>query len=456
VPHLLKQEINALARLSGPITMTFLLQIAAGVLDTIMSGHYSAKDLAGVSIGSNILLPMLLASVGLAMGLVPIVAQANGAKHYKQVFRAVYQAFWIAVISSAVICVVLINIESFLFLFDINKQIRRVTSGYLQAICFGIPALLVYSVLRSYTEGLSLTRPALLAGIISLIANAALNYILIYGKLGFPALGGVGCGWATAVAYWISCIFMVCYIIFSRSFSAGYLFGHFFSPNWIQIQEQIKLGLPISIKFLIQAGAFTLITLSLSRYGATVVAAHHITANIAVLASAFWAGITQALTIRVGHFLGLNRPSAARLSACIGVCLGAIYGVVGAIGLFYLATPVAALYTSDIAIRSLTVELLSIGALYLMVASIHDVSAGALRGYKDTKVPLLLVIFSLWVISLPLGYSLGMTNVIVQAWGAKGFWAGLLVGMSIAALLMINRLRRVSNRVVHSMPYNIF
>ncbi len=443
-----KQEVSVLATLGGPIVVTQLLQMATLVLDTMMSGQSSALDLAGVSIGGSIWMPVFLFALGVIFALTPIVAHFNGAGDFDKIAPAVHQAFWIALVAGVITWAMLFNIAPLLGLLNINREIMPVTVGYLQAISFGMPAMLGYNVLRCYADGLSLTKPAMLTSIIGLAVNAPLNYVLIYGKCGLPALGGVGCGWASAIALWISFIFMAGYVSLTRHFRHAWLFDRCYGPNWHQIKEQLKLGLPTGFMYLIEASMFSVIALFLAEFGKVVVAAHQIALNVASVVFMVPLSVGLAITIRVGFLLGAGEAVGARFSAYSGISLTLLYGTVAGLALWFFATPVVTLYTAEAAVRDLAVQLITLAALFQLADSIQVTCAGALRGYKDTKIPMLVMIVAFWMFSFPLGYTLGMTNWLGRTWEAKGFWLGLLVGLMLAAAMLSYRLYKLSQRSI--------
>lgn len=443
-----RQEVRVLAVIGGPIVVSQLMQMATIVLDTVMSGRASALDLAGVSVGASLWVPLFLLSLGIVISLTPIIAQAHGARHYEKLAPAVYQAFYIAAITGALAFFTLRNMQPVMALIGVNEDIQSVAIGYLKAFSWGMPAILSYNVLRAYADGLSLTKPAMLASIIGLSVNAPLNYIFIYGKFGLPAMGGVGCGWASAIALWVSFLFMVVYVVRAKEFQSIKLFQHFHAPDWKQIKEQLSLGLPMGFMYLVESSMFSVIALFLSIYGADVVASHQIALNIASLVFMVPLSIGFALTIRVGFLIGARQPLAARFGAYTGLSLTLCYGITGGIMLWTFAEPIVALYTKESEVLLLAAELLAYAAVFQLADSIQVASVGVLRGYKDIKIPMFVMILAFWVLSIPLGYSLGMTHWFGEPWQAKGFWVGIVVGLVVAAVLLSIRVYTISSQYI--------
>ena len=204
-----RHEARALLSLGLPMMATQFCIMAMGFIDTAMAGHYDAVDLAGVAMGGNVLWPVFMLMTGLSMALTPIVAQLRGAGRVGESGAVARQGMWIALIASVLTVVIVVEAEPLYRWAGVDQQVTRVAMGYLRAVAWGVPASMVYVALRHVAEGLGHTRPPMLIAVAALPVNAALNYVLIFGKLGFPELGGVGCGWATAAVFWTEPLLML-------------------------------------------------------------------------------------------------------------------------------------------------------------------------------------------------------------------------------------------------------
>lgn len=440
----LKKEAKVLAILGWPIVVTQLLQVATYALDTIMSGRASARDLAGVSVGTGLWIPVFLFSLGLLMALTPVVAQAKGSRQDHQIASAVYQAFWIAIGSGGLILLFFLNVDPLLNWINVDNEIRPVASGYLYAISFGMPAIVGFNLLRAYAEGLSTTRPAMVASIAGLVVNAPLNYILIYGYFGFPALGGIGCGWASTIALWVSFLTMIGYVISNKAFYGISLFRNVYAPDWLKIRELLKLGIPIGCSFLVESSLFAVVALLLSGYNSIVVASHQITLNVVSIVFTVPFSLGIALTIRVGFLLGSKQVVDARFTSYLGVGLAIIYGIVIGIILWFFTANIVSLYSRDTIVQSSAANLLAIAAIFQLVDAFQVTCIGALRGYKDTTLPLFVTVIGLWMLALPLGYCLAMTDRFGPPWYAKGFWVAMVAGIFFVATCLSRRLHILS------------
>ena len=439
-------ELKALITLGWPIVITQLLLMAAGVLDTVMAGRASAVDLAGVAIGASLMSPVLLLAVGLTAGLTPVVAQAFGAKKYNNVADAFFQTVWIALAASVVLSVVLYKIDMLIEWFAVDKLIRPITSGYLRAIFFAVPAIFGYSILRSYFDGLGNTRPAMLAGIANLLVNAPLNYIFIYGKLGFSPMGGVGCGWATAISVWVGFFVLLFY---------GFSKGHFRElrvlrtlpgPNRQAMVYMLKIGVPVGLLFVAESLMLSTISLLLGQGAPVKVAAHQIVITLYMLVMMVPLSIGMALTIRIGNLLGAGELQSAARSAGGGLTLACMYSVLAGLFLVFLGEPLIAAFSDDAKVRLLARGLLMLSAVVLLLDAVLVTSLGALRGFKDTAIPMLIVSGCFLGLCLPVGYLLSALQSAELLASVQGFWQGLAVGFMVAVLLVLWRLHNILKR----------
>ncbi|WP_415884076.1 MATE family efflux transporter [Neptuniibacter sp. QD72_48] len=419
-----------------------------GFVDTLMAGRYSATDLAAVALGSSIWLPIFIASQGILMATTPMVAHLVGANKENASSETLHQGVIIVAILSLLAIFALHNCDPVLAFMGVEEELAKLTTQYMAAISWGFPALLLYQLIRSYIEGFGKTQPAMKISILGLLCNIPLNYALIYGEFGFPELGGVGCGWATAIVMWIMFFSAFIYLAKSPTFVTIKPFSGWSLPEPSALKNFLKLGLPIGIALLIEVSMFSVIALLLADLGEVMIASHQITISFTGLIFMLPLSISLALTIRVGHQLGAQKPEAAKFSAVTGLIITLTLAIFSSSLMAIFATPIAELYTQEVQIIEIASTLIIIAALFQFSDAIQITCSGALRGYKDTVVPLMLVFIAYWLIGLPSGYILGKTELITEAMGPKGFWIGLLIGLTIGAILLITRLHWKSNQVL--------
>ncbi len=327
---LLKTEARLLLNLAAPILTAQLAQQALSFVDTVMAGRVSAVDLAGVAVGGSIWGPLFLFLYGVFLAITPMVAQLHGAGRTSETGPLARRGI-IVVLPFVMIAILVLWNAGYIFeRMQVDPHVALISSGYLKAIAWGVPAAALFFLLRNLSEGLGLAKPSMVIGLASIPVNVLGNYLFIYGKMGFPAMGGVGCGWASALSLWFMCGCMLLTIWRMRRYSMT----HFFCLTTKCVSEGavqlLRLGLPIGFSLLVEASIFALIALFLSPLGALVVAAHQITLNYSSLIFMIPMSISSAITIRVGHAIGRKRYDRARLVSKAGLGLNTSIAVVTA------------------------------------------------------------------------------------------------------------------------------
>ncbi|MCG6262525.1 MATE family efflux transporter [Vibrio vulnificus] len=438
--HRYKKEASSLIKLATPVLIASVAQTGMGFVDTVMAGGVSATDMAAVSVAASIWLPSILFGIGLLMALVPVVAQLNGAGNREQVPFEIQQGAVMALLISIPIIAVLFQTQSILGYMNVDAAMATKTIGYIHAVMFAVPAFLLFQTLRSLTDGLSLTKPAMVIGFIGLLLNIPLNWMFVYGKLGAPALGGVGCGVATAIVYWIMFLLLLLYVTTSQRLRQIQLFTTFHPPQLKAQVKLFKLGFPVAAALFFEVTLFAVVALLVAPLGSTVVAAHQVAINFSSLVFMLPMSIGAATSIRVGHMLGEKSTEGARIASHVGILVGLSTAVFTALLTVVLREQIALLYTDNRVVITLAMHLLIFAAIYQCTDAIQVIAAGALRGYKDMRAILNRTFIAYWLLGLPTGYVLGLTDWIVEPMGAQGFWVGFIVGLSSAAVMLGVRL----------------
>jgi len=415
-------------------------QMAMGVADTVMSGRASTEDLAAVAIGAGIWIPLFLLMAGILTAITPTVAQLNGEKNLPQIGHIIRQSLWIAISLGILGFILLQSISPLLALMQVQTVIRPIIIGYLNAVSWGVPGITFFLVLRYLNEGMANTVPIMLVGLIGLIINIFLNYLLIFGHWGFPALGGIGAGWATAITQWLMVIMLLFYVFQTPFFNPIQLFKNDLKPDLNELKQLIKLGIPIGISFFVEGSIFSVIALFIASLGTIIVAAHQIALSVSSLLFIVPLSISMGVTILVAQARGSNNHPELLQTIKTGYLVNISLAFFTASIILTNAYAIAHLYTENAQVIQLASQLMIFAALYQISDAIHLCSGGALRGLKDTAIPMLLSIISFWIIGFPLGYILGLTDLLNTTLGAMGFWIGLLTGLSISAILLSSRL----------------
>jgi len=443
-----RREASALLRLALPLILGQIATVAMNFVDTVMAGRLSAEALAAVALGGAIWASLLLFTIGTLMVVSPEVAQLVGAGVIGRVAHVVRQSGWIAAGLSAVAILVMTHVDPLFGLMHAQPEIVPIAAGYLRALAWGVPGLALYLMLRYLSEGMAHTRPVLYFGVVGLLVNVAANYVLIYGKLGFPALGAVGCGYATAIVFWVQGLGFAAYVAGSRYYAAVRPVLRFEAPDLRQLAELLRIGLPIGVSIFLESSLFSGVALLMASLGTEAVAGHQVALNFIAITFMVPLGIAMAITVRVGQAAGRGDIAAIRRSGWTGMGLALCAQVVTAVVLFSVPRRIASIYTSDSSVLDIAASLLVLAAVFQLSDGTQVSAAGALRGLKDTRVPMWITFIAYWGVGLPLGYTLGLRLGL----GPRGMWMGLIGGLTTAALLLASRFRRLTERLDASHP----
>lgn len=437
------QKIRQLLVILVPILVAQVTMFSMSFFDTVMSGQASTQDLAGVAIGSSIWVPISAGLGGICVAVTPIVAQLIGAKRKEDIAFKVIQGIYLALfISSLVIAAGAISLDAILDLMGLEDTVRRISHSYLLAIAFGIPALFLYQVLRSFIDALGKTRVTMLIALLSLPINVLLNYVLIFGKFGFPTLGGVGAGVASAITYWCLALIALTLILSQKSFRTYHVFGRFIRISIKEWKEQLKIGLPIGFAIFVETSIFAVVALLMSNFNTITIAAHQVAMNFSTLLYMVPLSISSALTILVGFEVGAGRHKDARQYSYLGMGMSVGMAGICAIILLLFSEQVATLYSQEVAVIQMAQRFLIYALFFQLSDAIAAPIQGALRGYKDVNVTFITAFISYWVIGLPAGYYMASYTSI----GAPGYWIGLILALAVSAVGLSARFLVVQRR----------
>ena len=443
-------EWRALLKLAVPIIIGQLANTAMGFVDTVMAGRVSPNDLAAVALGNSIWVPIFLLMSGILIATTAKVSYAFGRGAELEMGYLVRQALWLGFALGCGLGVLLWNAQPVMEMMGVDPILITPAMGYLQAVACGFPAVALYLVFRCYSDALGLTRPSMVVGILGLLLNIPLNYIFINGHFGVPAMGGVGCGWATGLVMVFMMLAMFVWIRWAPYYKSSQIFSRWQWPEWSAQKSLLALGIPIGISIFAEASLFSVIALLIGGLGANVVAGHQIALNFSGLVFMIPYSLAMATTVRVGQALGANRPRDARFSAGVAMATGLICACISASFMFIFRDYIARIYTLDASVLAVATSLIIYSAIFQFSDAIQVTAAGALRGYQDTRITMLITLFSYWGVGLPIGYMLGLTEQLGLAQGPAGLWQGLIVGLSCAALLLGLRLHKIARKQIYA------
>ena len=441
-------EVRTSAVLAAPLVCGHLSTGLIGFVDSVIAGHHGTATLASVAVGTALFWLPMMVPMGTLMSLPPSVSQLDGARRRSEIGALFRQALWLALMLGVVLFAFLSVAGFALAPMGIAAEIRPGTIAFLHGIRWGVPALTLYLAMRYLSDGLHWTLPTMLLGFGGLLVLLPLGFALTFGLAGLPALGAGGLGIASAVMMWAQAIAFALYLRRARRFADLGLFARFDPPRWPPIRGLLATGLPIGVTVAMEGSLFIVTALLIGRLGTVPVAAHQIAINVASLCFMIPLGLAEATTVRVGHALGRGSRDDMRRAAFAGYALALCTQACSALVLLFGRHQLVALYTHDAAVAALAASLLLYAAAFQFPDGIQVLSAGALRGLKDTRVPMFLAAFAYWGIGMPLGAGLGLgLGGFTTALGPRGMWIGLIAGLTVAATLLGWRFLRSSRRV---------
>ncbi|MCC7410818.1 MAG: MATE family efflux transporter [Gammaproteobacteria bacterium] len=436
----LRVETAALVRLAWPLIANNLFTMSMQVADTVMAGRLGAADLAAVALGGAIWTPIVLLGIGTLTALSASSAQLTGAGRIEAIGSTARQGLWLAAVLGIALTLVLLCAGSFVALLGLDPATAALTRGYLDAIACGTVGTLFYQVLRFTSEGFGRTLPIMAIGALALCANVLGNWLLMYGKLGLPALGAVGCGWASAITMWLMAFAMAVWFWFDGAYRRIGLFAAFERPRLAAIAEIARVGAPAGVSIFLEVALFASAALLMGWMGTHVVAAHQIAVNYAGLMFMVPLGLAFATTVRVGQAAGRADPAGVRRAGAVGIGLAVGFMTVSGMFMLVLRERIVALYTDDAQVTAIAIELVLVAAAFQIFDGAQAGAAGALRGLKDTRVPMLITLIAYWGTGFPVAWWLGVHLGL----GPQAIWVGLVAGLAVAAVLLGLRFARVS------------
>ncbi|MEK4485568.1 MATE family efflux transporter [Psychrobacillus sp. FSL H8-0484] len=443
----LPEKSKYMIKIVAPILITQVALYLMTFFDILMTSKYSIDHLAGVSIGSSIWVPVYTGLTGILIGITPIVAQLIGAKKKEDVRTFVQQGFYIALLLAFLVFIgIVFLIDPVLNLIPLEDSVRIVAKKYLYMMCIGLIPLFLYSTLRSFIDALARTRVSMFITLLSVPINISLNYVFIYGKFGFPALGGVGAGLGSALTYWFILVIAVIIVARKRPFVELSIFKGWSKPSLSKFGVLTKIGLPIGLSLFAETTIFSAVTILMSTYSTEVISAHQIAMNFTSLLYMVPLSISMGATILVGHAIGAKRYRDAKTYSWLSVGSAVFFSFISSSILLLLREPIASLYTDDPYVITLTVEFFFFAALFQLSDAIQAPVQGALRGYKDVTITFIMAIISYWIIGLPTGYLIATYTSFERF----GYWIGLIVGLTLGALTLGTRLFYLQRKIAKS------
>ena len=430
-----RREIRETFVLATPLILGQLSSIGMNVIDTLLAGHLDARTLAAVAVGTSLWSLAIVAAIGVMLALPPSVAQLAGAGEQSRIGPLFRQALWLALGLGIALFFMVRTSGGLLDAIGIEPAIAAETRKFLHAIAWGAPALTGYFALRGFSEGLSIPRPTMYFGLLGLALLLPIGYVLMYGKFGLPARGAQGSGIATATVLWVQFAAFALYLHRRRHYRQIAPFAHFEPPHWHSIVALLRLGVPMGIAVLMEAGLFVAAALLIGSLGAVAVAGHQVAINVASVAFMVPLGVAMATTIRVGNATGRGDAEAARAAGFAGIAASAFTQTLSSLVMALFPLAIARIYTDDVAVAAMAAQLMLLAAIFQFSDGVQVTANGALRGLKDATLPMAITVFAYWGVGMPIGYWLTFHGGV----GVRGMWMGLIAGLTVAAGMLFAR-----------------
>lgn len=439
-------ELKHLFHLMIPILVTQFSQAGLGLIDTIMAGQISALDLAAIAVAVGLWIPVMLLFSGIMIATTPLVAEANGARTPEKIATITRQSLWIALILGIFAGLILQIAPFFLAMMGVPENILPKASLFLHAIGFGMPAVTMYAALRGYSEAIGHPRPVTVISLGALAVLVPLNLIFMHGFGPIPAMGSAGCGFATAILQWIMLIVLAVYILKSKRYQNTQPFNQFEKLNPMWVKRILALGFPIGLAIFFEVSIFSSAAIIISPLGETIVAAHQIAMSVTSQLFMIPMSLALALTIRVGTYYGEKNWAAMRHVQILGLITATTLAFFTMTLMWFFRAEIVAIYTDDIAVAEIAIYLLLFAIAYQLMDAWQISAAGCLRGMQDTQGPMWITMIAYWVVAFPISIYLARFT----EFGAAGIWIALIIGLTVASILLLGRLYLNNKRLSQS------
>ncbi|MCZ6596943.1 MAG: MATE family efflux transporter [Planctomycetota bacterium] len=437
-----REEVAKQLRLALPVVTIQVGLMLMGVVDTLMMGRVSAHHMAAVAIGNTWVFGLIAFGLGTLQALDPVVSQAFGAQDKTAIARAFQRGLVLAFVLAIPIGLGITAIGPVLEGTGQPASVVPIATEYGLISIAGVPAFLVFVGLRMGMQAIHVMRPLVLAIVCANLLNVFLDWLLIFGHLGFPALGAIGCAWATVFARWCQAVAL---IVLAWPVLKPYL--HPLRREvlaLVPLFRLVRLGAPIGAQFALEIGAFSMVAFMMGRFEEEAMAGHQVALTLAALSFMVPLGISMSGSVRVGHEVGRGDPAAMRRAAKVTLLFGPGVMLFSAVLFLVLPSDLARAFTDDTEVIAVAAVLIPIAGVFQVFDGTQIVATGVLRGVGDTRVPMLIHLVGFWLFGIPLG----MFLAFYLDHGPQGLWWGLVAGLASVALSLLLRVRNRLSRTV--------
>jgi MATE family multidrug resistance protein len=437
--QLYKPYFNKITRLSYPIIIGQLGIVLMGVADVIMVGKIDATNLAAAAFANSIYFLVSILGLGTLTAVAPLIAKSKGAGHPNECAVLFRQGMLASVLLSIFICSVIFICTMNLHWFGQDPEVTVLAKDFLHLLNISNVFMLLFLGAKQFSDGLSITKPSAVITVLALALNILLNWFLIYGNAGFPKMGLLGAGLATLIARVFMAVAMLVYVFRVKAYKP-YLHVKDRSQRTFFLKEIFRVGLPSGFQYMFEMGAFATAAIIIGWFGKYELAAHQVAINIASVTYMLATGISAGGAIAVGDALGRKHKEDLMRSGRAALIMGTVFMAVCGIVFALFNEFIVSMYTDDMQVTGMAVNLLLIAALFQLSDGIQCVSLGVLRGIADTKIPTLITVIAYWVIGIPSGLWMAQAFGI----GLYGIWYGLTIGLTFSAVMLSLRFMKES------------
>lgn len=430
--------------LAYPVMLSQLGQVMVGVADSMMVGRLGAEPLAAASLANSIFFVVMMFGIGVSMAMTPLVAAADGERKIRKIGWIFNHGFVINAFLGILLFVLIILAAPGLFHFGQPPEVVELAVPYLGIITFSLIPFMFFQTFKQFTEGLSQTRQAMVIIVACNLINILLNWVLIYGKLGAPAFGLNGAGWATLTSRILMALLFYYYVSSSKRYKPYTISFGIKKLSFPLLTRLAQIGVPTGFQFVFEVGAFSAAAVMMGWIGVNALAAHQIAISLASISYMMASGISSAAMVRVGNQLGRNDIRTLREIGFTSFTMAAAFMSVFAVVFVLFRNFLPLLYIDELPVVEVTASLLIIAGVFQLSDGMQVVGLGALRGMADVKIPTVITLVAYWVIGLPLGYLFAFE----LGYREQGIWYGLFIGLTCTGILLISRFNRLSKKLL--------
>lgn len=421
----MKSEVRLMLRLAVPVVLAEMGWFAMSIVDTVMVGPLGPAAIGAVGTGSILFMTLMVFGLGILLALDTFVSQSYGAGRVDECHRWLFAGLQLSAVLSVVLMIVAVVGVAWLPAFGFHPDVLRELGPYTRNLAWSAPPLLAYVVFRRYLQAMNMVRPVMIALVVANVMNAFVNWTLIYGNLGMPAMGVVGAAYATVASRVVLAASLFGVIVYRERDTPSGLHDVPFRWEWERAWRLFRLGWPAALQITLEVGVFAAASALAGRIGPLASAANQVVLNIAGFIFMIPFGLGSAAAVRVGQAVGRRDAGGVRRAGWAALGLASTVMLGSAVMFFVMPATLIRIYSSDPSVIEVGIVLLFICSVFQLFDGLQTVATGALRGLGDTRTAMIFNLIGHWLIGLPIGYWLCFR----RGWGVAGLWTGLSVGL---------------------------